>query len=346
MHGHLGPQAVRVDDGRIAAVEPLATGAAPDRLLAPGFVDLQCNGVGEVDVADADGTDWDVLDRLVLAGGTTTWCPTLVTAPLDAYTDRLARVAAAAARPARRRPAIFGAHLEGPFLGGAPGAHPVDLLRPLDLDWLAALPDIVRVVTLAPELEGAPDAVRLLRDRRVLVSLGHTDAGDDAIAAAEEAGARMVTHLFNGMPPFHHRDPGPAGSALTRPGLVAGLIADLVHVHPTAIALAFRAKGAHGVALVTDAVASTGLDTSTGAARLRDGTLAGSTLTMAGAVRNAVRAAGVPWADAVTAASTTPARLVGLDDRGRIAPGLRADLVALTPDLDVEAVWVGGERAG
>ena len=344
VHGVDGPARIVVDGGRIIGVEPLR-GRPPERMLVPGFVDLQCNGVGDVDVATADGDDWERLDERLLAGGVTTWCPTLVTAPLDDYPDRLRRVADAAARPPRCRPQIAGAHLEGPFLGGAPGAHPLDLLRPIDLGWLAALPPVVGVVTLAPELAGAIEAIRLLTARGILVSLGHTTAAEAEVAAAEEAGARMVTHLFNGMAPFHHRTPGVAGAALTRPNLVAGLIADLVHVAPTALALAFTAKGPDGIALVTDAVATGRLELGDGAARLPDGTLAGSTLTGAAAVRNVVEAAGVRWPDAVTAASTTPAALLGLTDRGRIVPGARADLVALTPDFEVEATWVGGELA-
>jgi N-acetylglucosamine-6-phosphate deacetylase len=344
VHGVDGPARVVVEGGWIVAVERLR-GRAPERILAPGFVDLQCNGMGDVDVATADGDDWDRLDDLVLAGGVTTWCPTLVTAPLDDYPDRLARVEKAAGRPPRGRPAIAGAHLEGPFLGGAPGAHRRDWLQPIDHAWLAALPDVVRIVTLAPELDGAVEAVRLLATKGVLVAVGHSAATEAQVAAAEAAGARMVTHLFNGMPPFHHRDPGLAGATLTRPGLAAGLIADLVHIHPTALALAFRAKGPDAVALVTDAVATAGLDVTGGAARLPGGTLAGSVLDGAGGVRNVVQRAGVRWPDAVTAASTTPARLLGLADRGRIAPGLRADLVALTPDLEVEATIVGGEVA-
>src|SRR5437764_643244 len=235
--GVIGPAAVDIEGDRIAAVTPVAS--APDRVLAPGFVDLQVNGIDDIDVASASGADWDQLERRVLAQGVTTWCPTLVTAPIDRYGPALERIAAAAARS----PLIAGAHLEGPFLGGAPGAHRRDWMQALSLDWLAGLPPVVRIMTLAPELAGAVDCVRLL---------------------------------------------------------VGG------------------------------------------------GTLAGSVLTMDGAVRNVVGQCGVSLADAVLAASTTPARLIGLADRGRIEPGARADLVALTPepDLTVEQVWVGGVPAG
>lgn len=340
--GFVGPAEVVVDGGLIVAVAPVSALDAPDLVLAPGFVDLQVNGVDDIDVASPTA-DWDRLDQLVVATGVTTWCPTLVTAPLDDMAARLARIPAG--------PSIAGAHLEGPFLGGRPGAHPPELLRPLDLDWLAALPPTVRIVTIAPELDGAVEATRLLAGRGVTVSLGHSSATLAQVLACADAGARMVTHLFNGMEPLHHREPGVVGAALTDDRLVAGLIADLVHVHPAAIEVAFRAKPAR-IALVTDAVAWRGARIGRieivhdGAApRLPDGTLAGSSLTMDTAVRNVVTATRVPLADALVAASSTPAALVGLTDRGRIAPGARADLVALDAgSLCVRGVWRGGTQ--
>lgn len=336
-------------------VEPLGRDVedrTPDWTLVPGFVDLQVNGMDDIDVAAAAGGDWDRLDALLIAGGVTTWCPTVVTAPLDAYPQVWARIATAMARPAAARPTIAGVHLEGPFLGGAPGAHPRRWLRDPDRAWLAALPPFVRIVTLAPERPGGLEAIAELAARGVLVSLGHSTATYAQASQAADAGARMVTHLFNGMGPLHHREPGLAGAALSDPRLAAGLIADLVHVHPAVVGAACRALGARAV-LVTDAVAwraarvgriEVSRDAS-GAARLPDGTLAGSTLTMDQAVRNVVTHCGLSLDAAVQAASTTPARLLGLSDRGAIAPGQRADLVALGPDLAVEAVWIAGAPA-
>lgn len=343
------PAVVTIDGDRIVELSP-AVGPVPARTLAPGFVDLQVNGLDDIDVAEARGEDWERLDAMLLASGVTAWCPTLVTAPLDRYPGRLARVATAAARPGGARPLIAGAHIEGPFLGGAPGAHRRQWLRPLGPGFLDELPGIVRIVTLAPELDGAPEAIRALVARGVVVSLGHSSATAEEVDAAVGAGARMVTHLFNGMPAFHHRDPGVAGSALTDDRLVAGLIADLVHVHPSALDVAFRAKSAARIALVTDAVAwgapshQGRVALVDGAARLTDGTLAGSALTMDRAVANVVHEAGVALPDALVAASTTPAALLGLSDRGHIAVGCRADLVALGPDLAVQATWVGGRQ--
>jgi N-acetylglucosamine-6-phosphate deacetylase len=348
--GLVGPAVVALDGDRITRIEP--TGApVPDRTLAPGFVDLQVNGMEDVDVATADDAGWKRLDAHLVATGVTSWCPTLVSAPPEAYPRRLERVAEAAARPADGRPHVAGAHLEGPFLGGCPGAHPPELLRPIDLGWLAALPAVVRLVTLAPELDGAVEAVRLLTGRGVAVALGHTSAAADQVAAAAAAGARMVTHLYNGMVPFHHRDPGAVGAALRDDRLTACLIADLVHVHPTALALAFRAKPAGRVALVTDAIAWRApahagqvVHLVDGVPRLADGTLAGSALSMPEAVANVVHHAGVPLAEGLWAASTAPADALGLEDRGRIVPGARADVVALGPDLAVEGTWIGGRQ--
>jgi N-acetylglucosamine-6-phosphate deacetylase len=350
-----GPAVVAVDGGRIVAIEP-TTDPVPDRTIAPGFVDLQVNGIGAIDVASATGADWEELDRALLAQGVTTWCPTLVTAPLDAYAARLANIGDAARRPAGSdavRPAIAGAHLEGPFLGGAPGAHPRDLIRPPDVVWLRALPPIVKVVTLAPEAPDAVAAIEALVARGVLVSLGHSSATYDEAHAAANAGARLVTHCFNGMAPLHHREPALVGAALTDERLAVSVIADLVHVHPAAVNLAFRAKGNGRVILVTDSVAwqrgtvgEVRMTFDGIAPRLADGTLAGSALTMDRALRNAVQECGVSLLDAVRAATSTPARLLGLDDRGEVLPGRRADLVALAPDLTVETAWVCGRPAG
>lgn len=351
--GLLEPGEIVVEDGVIAEVRPAHAGdRVPRRVLTPGFLDLQVNGHDDVNCATADGADWDRMDELLIAQGVTGWCPTLITAPLDRFAAPLARITEAAARPpSAGRPAILGAHLEGPFLGGAPGAHPRQHLVPLDLEWLAALPPIVKVVTLAPELAGAADVVRLLVDRGVLVSLGHSTAGLEASLASTEAGARLVTHLFNGMGPLHHREPGLLGAALSDDRLTPSLIADGVHVHPAALRAAARAKGWGGWILVTDAVAwrdgrlddrgELRVQVVDGAPRLADGTLAGSALTMDAAIRRMVVEAGIPLAEVVAAATSTPARLLGLGDRGRLVPGCRADLVALDAHaLTVEEVWI------
>lgn len=345
----LGPAEVLTDaSGTITAIRPTSA-PTPDITLVPGFVDVQVNGIDDVDVASAHGDDWRRLGNLLLDQGVTSWCPTLVTNHPGRFARPLARMAEAALLPGM--PTIIGAHLEGPFLGGAPGAHPRELLAPIDLEWLAALPDNVRLVTIAAELPHAAEAAALLSRRGIVVSIGHSTPTPDDVDAVVCAGARMVTHLFNGMSGVHHRTPGLASVALVDDRLTVGLIADLVHVHHTAISLAFRAKPADRIVLVTDSVAWRAgaigrivMSVRDGAPRLADGTLAGSAVTMDQAVRNLVHTCGVPLGDAVRAASTNPAHLIGCTDRGEIAVGRRADLVALDPDLAIAGVWLAGEQ--
>ena len=216
---------------------------------------------------------------------------------------------------------------------------------------------LLKMVTLAPELEGAEAVVRWLAAEHVIVSIGHTDATADEVAAAAAWGARMVTHVFNAMRGFHHREPGAAGAALLTPTLTLGVIADFVHLHPAAIQLIARVAGPIRVALVTDAISAAGMgrgsftlgaqsvDVRDGVARLADGTLAGSVLAMIRGVHNFARAASVGLREAVQCATLVPARLLGLSRKGRIAAGCDADLVALDREGDVALTLVSGEVA-
>lgn len=318
-----------------------------DAIVAPGLIDLQCNGLGSVDFASASADEWHAAQRALVHHGVTALCPTLVTAPLDTYDRMLGAAAEARSETAPGEATLLGVHLEGPFLGGAPRAHDPALVRPVDVDWLDALlsrhPGLVRVVTLAPEADAALAGTAFLVDAGVVVALGHTTAPfSDAVAAAD-AGASMVTHLFNGMAPWHHREPGVAGAALTDARLTPTVIADLVHVHPAVLRVVFAASR---VATVSDSVGNSGgLDERDGAAYLRDGTLAGASTQLDGALANLV-AAGVPWLDALTSMTSTPARLIGATDRGTLRPGSVADVVALEPEtLAVQRVWVRGVEA-
>ena len=231
------------------------------------------------------------------------------------------------------------------------GAHPADHLaapdRALVEGWSAA--DGVALVTIAPELPGALDVIAALVTRGVVVSIGHTDCSAAQFAAARVAGARYVTHLFNGMRPFAHRDPGPVGSALTDDEVVVGLICDGIHVDPVAVRLAWRALGPHRLNLVTDAVGGRlgvdSLDVSGGEVRNAEGVLAGSVLSLDEAVRNLVAFTGCSVPDAVATVTSTPANLLGLADRGRLVAGARADVTVLDPALRVIATVVGGEVA-
>jgi N-acetylglucosamine-6-phosphate deacetylase len=354
----LEPGWLEVDGTLITAVgegdPPRGTEDLGDVLLAPGFVDLQLNGTGRVDFARATPDELAAALITVARTGCTTCLPTIVTAARDAYGPALDAIATARTRDAALRSRIGGVHLEGPYLGGAPGAHPAELVRPVDLDELDALCDrhdrLVRVVTLAPEADPGFAATRRLAGRGIAVAIGHTGAGFDDVEAMIDAGATLVTHVYNGMAAFHHRDPGPVGAALTDERVAVSVIADLVHVHPAAIRLAAAAQ--KNLFLVTDAVAAEAgavgdvrfTSPGAGPARLADGTLTGSTLTMAEALRNAV-ALGIPVARAVAMAATIPAAAAGLHDRGRLAAGMLADLVCLDrAGLRELETWIGGRR--
>jgi N-acetylglucosamine-6-phosphate deacetylase len=325
-------------------------------LVAPGFVDLQCNGALGVDLTsepDRLGEVAAVLPRW----GVTAWLPTVVTSTAAARRGAL-RAVAAHDDPDAATP--LGLHLEGPFL--APerrGAHDPDLIVPPSRELVDregwSRDGGVALVTLAPELPGAADLARTLVDRGVVVSAGHSSATAAQARAAIDAGVTWVTHLFNAMVGLHHREPGLAGVALADPRVRVGLIADGLHLDPTVVDLVARLLGDRLV-LVTDAVAALGLGAGAlrlgsldvevsagdGGVRLPDGTRAGSTLSLDRAVRNLVAFAGVDLAAAVRAVTAAPAAVLGLDDRGVVAPGAVGDLVLLTPGGEVVATVVGG----
>jgi N-acetylglucosamine-6-phosphate deacetylase len=347
--GPPAPGWVRVEDGRIVEVgEGRPPGPATDlgdAVLAPAFVDLQVNGVGDVDLATADPSSWARLGADLGRRGVAAYLATLVSAPRDTYGAALDRAAAARAATGADGAVPLGVHLEGPFLGGAPGAHPVELLGTADLAWMTALlaahPGLVRMVTLAPEADPGLHLTRWLADQGVLVALGHSDATDADARAAAGAGARAVTHLFNGMRPLGHRAPGLVGAALDDARLTPTVIADLVHVDRVALRIAFAATDP--IALVSDSVAVRApVDAVAGAARLPDGRLVGATALLDDAVANLI-GLGLPIERVLAASSAVPAALIGAVDRGRLAPGRRADLVALEPATGrLCGAWVGG----
>ncbi|MBK5288829.1 MAG: N-acetylglucosamine-6-phosphate deacetylase [Acidimicrobiia bacterium] len=324
---------------RLADSELAALGVVE---VVPGYVDLQINGVDDVDFSVARGDDWERAGRRLLGAGVTEYLATICSMPLDRYDRVLARVAAAqAATHGANLAEILGVHLEGPFLGGALGAHPASVVRPLELDWLMALldahPGLVRLVTLAPEADPTGAGIRALVERGIVVALGHSTCSyEDAVRAAE-AGATLTTHLFNGMGPLHHREPGIAGAALDpRTALTPTLIADGVHVHPAVVAVVFAAASP---ILVSDAVATgvryfdVDVTESGGAAYLANGTLTGAVRLLDDAVRNVV-GFGVDRAVALAAASTRPAAVLGRH------PGA---WIGLDDELRVRAVWRGDQ---
>ncbi len=339
---------IRAVDGRTIA-EP----AAGLPLVLPGFIDLHVHGGGGADIMGGHGAI-ETAARMHARHGTTSLLATTITASrMDL--ERVFTEAAAAIRGRTSGGArVLGIHLEGPFINPERlGAQP-DAVRLGSLEEIQALHRIapIRIVTLAPEMEGHLELIRSLKGLGIIPQMGHTTASYEVGLAATEAGARGYTHLFNAMTPMHHRAPGMVGAAMAHAEF-AELIPDLLHVHPGAIRAALRAIPK--LYCVTDATAGAGmpdgaysLGTQTvtkcgNGIRLADGTLAGSTLTMDDALRNLV-AIGVPLAEASRRVSAYAADYLGLKDRGRIEAEAWADLVVLSPSLQLTDVFVEGER--
>jgi N-acetylglucosamine-6-phosphate deacetylase len=385
--GVLSPGWIRVAGNRIdavgsgAATRPLPPGLPVTELhghwVLPGFVDMHVHGGGGASFTVGPADDARRAAAFHRGHGSTTLVASLVTAPLADLEARTAMLAALADQGV-----IAGIHLEGPFLSEVRcGAQdPRHMLAP-DLAAFerlhAAAAGHLRVITIAPELPGAAGLIKAAARVGVTAAVGHTDATADLTSAAVEAGATHATHLFNGMRPLHHREPGPAGALLDRDEVTCEVIADGVHLHDTVIRLAARAAGPGRLVLITDAMAAAGMpdgsyrlgsmrvDVAGGVARLagggepgttgasagRDGSIAGSTATMADVVRHAV-AAGLPVTAVAAAASTTPARVLGLGDRtGALRAGLDADLVVCDEEFRLRAVmrrgqWLAGDPAG
>jgi N-acetylglucosamine-6-phosphate deacetylase len=374
----VAPGYVVCSAGRVTAIGAGSPPARPDVELAdgvllPGFIDLQVNGYFGVELATADAAGWATVSARLPETGTTSFLPTFITSPMDELHAALRRatgiLAESVTAPGERGGAagaagarILGIHLEGPFIARKRcGAHNPAWIADLDPDTigglLAAGSGLVRVVTLAPELTGAMAAIKQLTEAGVLVSIGHSDATAQQVAAAATEGATMVTHLFNGQRPMHHREPGVAGQALADPRLTSGLIADLRHVDGRVAAIAFAAAPGR-IFLVTDAAPCAGMppgryvlggepiDLPPGDTEppVRvDGTLAGSALRMDAAVANMVTA-GVGLVESVAAATRIPADLIGRPDLGRIAAGAAADLTWLGDDLRAKATWIAGRQ--
>lgn len=342
---------VDVVDGTVAAVGLTGSGSG---LAVPGLVDLQVNGYAGVDVLHGTADEIDALGVALARTGVLWYQPTLVTASAEATRLALARVGEAAGAAGSR---ILGAHLEGPFLASeCAGAHPLEHLRSPDLDLLASLllsgcP--VTTVTLAPELPRAAETIDALVARGIVVSLGHTDATAAEAHAAFDRGAATVTHLFNAMRSFSHRDPGVVGAALSRADVVVQLIADGVHLAPEAIVTAWLAARGR-IVLVSDTIAAAGLGDGRyrlgtvevtvdgGVSRRDDGTLAGAVRPLSWGLR-LLAELGVPVVEAVEAVTRAPSRLLGrADDVGVLRPGAPADLVVLDDELAVRQVLLGG----
>jgi N-acetylglucosamine-6-phosphate deacetylase len=353
----LGVRLVTIDDGRITAIGNPGDGAqgafgGPEAWIVPGLVDIQLNGAFGVDFSDP-AADLGRAAAALPSTGVTALMPTVVSSPPEVYAPCLRNLASPVPPYAAR---VLGVHLEGPFLAPARrGAHDASALRPPDLSELRSWLDAgdVRIVTLAPELPGAHALIRELVARGVVAAIGHSDATWQEADDAVEAGACLGTHLFNAMGALHHREPGIVGRLLA-PGVTVSVIVDGVHLAPETIRLVASIKAPDELVFVTDGLAALGDPPGTyrlGAgevvsdgtvARLADGTLSGTVVPMAPAIGRLVTA-GLDPAVAVRAASTTPARLLGLEaELGRLEVGRVADLVLLDPDWNPDLTMVQG----
>ena len=355
---------VLLEGSRIAQVsrEPLNADEIheyPGCFVAPGFVDLQVNGSFGVDVA-SEAERVPELSRKLLATGTTAYLPSLISSPLELYREALPILSTLAREGVLDGAEVLGVHLEGPFIDAdKKGAHPADCVVPADPSLLDELLDLgpVRMLTLAPELEGAAELAKMAARRGIVVCAGHSNTTFELAYRAFEGDVVGATHLFNAMSPLHHREPGLPGAAFAHPRVACGIIADGRHVHAEIVALAFRALGPDRLYLVTDAIAAAGMGSeeyplairrvylAEGVPKLEDGTLAGSVLAMNEAFRNVLAFTGCTVPEAVRMAAATPARLIGEGGRkGRLASGYDADVTVLGSEFSVEAVYKSGSR--
>jgi N-acetylglucosamine-6-phosphate deacetylase len=362
---------VLAEDGRIAFVGPRSDGQpepgstvvdAAGCFVVPGLIDTHVHGSHGDDVTAADPEGIRRVSRALLRYGTTSWLPSTVSVEHESLLRCLEACVEAGRNP---EPAaeILGVHVEGPFINPRKrGAHPERVLRDPDHDqcreYLRAAPGMMKIMTLAPELPGGLELVRLLADNGVIPSLGHSEADYATALEAIDAGATHATHLYNAMPALHHRQPNLTTACLNEPAIRAELILDGVHVAPEMARLAARAKGARGIVLVTDALAAVGCPDGTyvlgdlevrvsgASCTLPDGTIASSMLTMNYALRNMIEFTGAGVVEAAHAASLLPAELCGAADRkGSLEVGKDADVAVLAADFSVRTTISRGEIA-
>ncbi len=359
--------ALVVNDGKVEGIIAADSPTDAQRvslgggILAPGFIDLQINGAGGAQFnLDPTVKSIETICSSMARFGTTASLPTAIT---DTREKIAAAIAAGVEAAKQNVPGFLGLHLEGPHLSVArKGAHDPALIRPMDEADLLALVEARKnlphlLSTVAAETV-TPNQITRLRDGGLTMSIGHSDATYAQVRAAAEAGATMVTHLFNAQSQIGNREPGVVGAALDIGTMYAGLIADGIHVHPADIGIALRAKRGPGkVFLVTDTMSPTGTDATEfnltgrtvyrkdGALRLPDGTLAGADLTMIDAVTYVHRSVGVPIEEVFRMVSVYPAELIGSTDRGSLVQGKRADFVHLSDNLEMRRTVIGGETA-
>ena len=361
-----------VEDGAIAEIWSLHSKPAPqsarlidfgDAVLTPGFLDVHIHGGGGHDVMEPDAAALPIIQKLLAKHGVTSYLPTTVTASIDHTCKALDRLATAIEQAEqqedRNGTQPLGVHLEGPFISHVrPGVHPPEDLRKPTLEafeklWQAARGHI-RVMTIAPELDGALEVIAEAEKRGVCVSMGHSDATISAARAGVKAGVRHVTHVFNAMRPLDHREPGILGEALTNNHLTTEVIADGIHLDPVAVKLVLQNKGLDGTVFITDATAGTDMpdgryhlgtfefEVKEGRC-LANGKLAGSVLTMDQAVRNAMQFANLNLQQALRPATLNPAKVGGVD-RGMLKAGAKADFLVMSDSGEVRKTYIAGKE--
>ena len=355
---------ITIEEGQIGEIREVAQAPSDATvthdLIAPGFIDVHVHGGDGADFMDGAEEAVARVSSFHARNGTTALAATTLSASRSDIRQAVTTISRVS-HSSRQAAEVCAIHLEGPYISAKrAGAQSTESVRPADIHEIGNLlneaPHLRWIITVAPEIEGVRALIEHFRSRMIF-SIGHTAADYGEAVAALDWGATHFTHLFNAMTGMHHREPGVVGAALVSTAATAELIADGIHVHPAVLRVATLAMP-NRIALVTDAVRAAGMPegnyklydhqfsvTESGAARLGDGTLAGSTLTMQRAVQNMVELAGLPVEMVIPMASEVPARILGVADRkGRIAAGYDADLVVLTPRFEVSRVFVRGRE--
>lgn len=344
----------------ISSIEESAS--APSDYIIPGLIDLQVNGSHGVDVMAASVDGLLEISEKLAHEGVSAWLPTAITSPIEQIEKVHRAVGDAIERQKQDRfsgAKILGMHLEGPFISPLRlGAHPPLNLDPrgAEFERVMALQHL-KLITLAPELPGAIDAIRRLTSRGVMVSIGHTNATFEEATDGIQAGAAMFTHLFNAMRPMSHRDPGVIAAALTSSKATPAVIPDGIHLRHEILRIIYRARHAAGMILTTDKVSLAGTTPDAalkvgreraqivnGAARLPDGTLAGAIISMLDGIRLMVEKVGASVGEASTMAATNPAAMLGCKDRGRLQPGVVSDIIVLNEALELKSIFLAGRE--
>ncbi|PKP54983.1 N-acetylglucosamine-6-phosphate deacetylase, partial [Candidatus Atribacteria bacterium HGW-Atribacteria-1] len=364
-------KAIIVEKGRIREIvnkEELSTATltgaevieGKDKFIVPGYIDIHVHGGGGSDVMDGD---YEAVNQIAIAHshfGTTSFLPTTMTMSKDKIIRSL-RSICKAAKKGTAGAEILGIHMEGPYINPEKkGAQKEEDIKKISieefLEFNQASGNLIRLVTIAPEMPGAIGLIKYLYKQGIIASVGHTNATYVQTQAGIQAGLSHVTHTFDAMRGLHHREPGVIGAALTSPELTVEVIADGIHIHPIVLKILTKIKDGEKIVLITDSMRATGLNEGTydlagqevivtkGQARLKDGTLAGSVLTMDKAVKNMVNKVGIQLSKAIQMASFNPAKSIGIDDKkGSLEPGKDADIVILNKNLEAELTMVAGK---